>query len=152
LLHYFISKLLHYKMNFNYGFILESTAKKIKLELQRKFNEIGVDITVDQWVILLELHHHGVQNQVELCERCAKDAPTITRIIELLVKKELIIRDNCIEDRRKFNISLSKKGKALIQKLLPLVIQFRKQGWNNLTEKDIQHIERITKKIQDNLK
>jgi len=138
-------------MNFNYGFILESTAKKIKLELQRKFNEIGVDITVDQWVILLELHHHGVQNQVELCERCAKDAPTITRIIELLVKKELIIRDNCIEDRRKFNISLSKKGKALIQKLLPLVIQFRKQGWNNLTEKDIQHIERITKKIQDNL-
>ncbi|MBP6661371.1 MAG: hypothetical protein KA174_11850, partial [Chitinophagales bacterium] len=57
----------------------------------------------------------------------------------------------CKEDRRKFNISLSKKGKALIQKLLPVVIEFRKQGWNNLTEKDIQHIERITKKIQDNL-
>jgi DNA-binding MarR family transcriptional regulator len=56
-------------MNLNYGFILESTAKKIKLELQRKFNEIGVDITVDQWVVLLELHQHGTQNQVDLCER-----------------------------------------------------------------------------------
>lgn len=138
-------------MNFNYGFILESTAKKIKLELQRKFNDIGVDITVDQWVILLELHQHGTQNQVELCEKCAKDAPTITRIIELLIKKEMVLREECKEDRRKFNISLSKKGKALIQKLLPVVIEFRKQGWNNLTEKDIQHIERITKKIQDNL-
>lgn len=138
-------------MTFNYGFILESTAKKIKLELQRKLNDIGVDITVDQWVILLELHQHGTQNQVELCERCCKDAPTITRIIELLIKKEMVLREECKEDRRKFNISLSKKGKALIQKLLPVVIEFRKQGWNNLTEKDVQHIERITKKIQDNL-
>lgn len=138
-------------MNFNYGFILESTAKKIKLELQRKFNEHKVDITVDQWVVLLELHQHGTQNQVALCEHCAKDAPTITRIIELLVKKELIVREGCKEDRRRFNISLSKKGKGLVHKLLPMIIEFRKQGWNNLTEKDIAHIERITKKIQENL-
>lgn len=138
-------------MNFNYGFILESTAKKIKLELQRKFNEHEVDITVDQWVVLFELHQHGTQNQVSLCEHCAKDAPTITRIIELLVKKELIVREACTNDRRKYNISLSKKGKILIQKLLPIVIEFRVQGWHNLNEKDIMHIERITKKIQDNL-
>lgn len=138
-------------MNFNYGFILESTAKKIKLELQRKFNEHEVDITVDQWVVLFELHQHGTQNQVSLCEHCAKDAPTITRIIELLVKKELITREACTNDRRKYNISLSKKGKTLIQKLLPIVIEFRIQGWLNLNEKDIMHIERITKKIQDNL-
>lgn len=138
-------------MNFNYGFILESTAKKIKLELQRKFNEHEVDITVDQWVVLFELHQHGTQNQVSLCEHCAKDAPTITRIIELLVKKELIVREACTNDRRKYNISLSKKGKALIQRLLPIVIEFRIQGWHNLNEKDIMHIERITKKIQDNL-
>lgn len=138
-------------MNFNYGFILESTAKKIKLALQRKFNEHGMDITVDQWVVLLELHKHGTQNQVTLCELCCKDAPTITRIIELLVKKELVARESCKEDRRKFNISLSKKGKAMVQKILPIIIEFRKKGWGSLTEKDVQHLERITKKIQDNL-
>src|SRR6476646_7297317 len=100
-------------MDINYGFILESTAKKIKLELQRKFNEQQIDITVDQWVVLLELHKHGMQNQVELCERCYKDAPTITRIIELLVRKELIDRTGCKNDRRRFDISLNKKGKQL---------------------------------------
>ncbi len=140
-----------FNMEFNYGFILESTAKKIKLSLQRKFNEQGVDITVDQWVVLLELHKHGTQNQVTLCDLCCKDAPTITRIIELLVKKDLVMRENCTEDRRKFNISLSKKGKALVQKILPLIIEFRKKGWDSLTEKDIAHIERIAKKIQENL-
>ena len=138
-------------MNLNYGFILESTAKKIKLALQRKFNEHGIDITVDQWVVLLELHKHGTQNQVTLCELCCKDAPTITRIIELLVKKDLVMRENCKEDRRKFNISLSRKGKALVQKIIPVIIEFRKKGWEQLTEKDVQHLERITKKIQHNL-
>ena len=139
-------------MDTNYGFILESTAKKIKLELQRKFNENNFDITVDQWVVLLELHKHGVQNQVELCERSFKDAPTITRIVELLIRKGLIDRASCKNDRRKFNISLSKKGKQHIQKLLPVVVAFRKQGWNHLTDRDVQHLVRITNKININLK
>lgn len=138
-------------MDFNYGFQLESTGKKIKLELQRKFNELKIDITVDQWVVLLELHNHGTQTQVTLCDRCCKDAPTITRIIDLLIKKELVERIACTEDRRRFHVSLTKKGKAIVQKLLPILMQFRKQGWQSLTEKDVQHLIRITQKIQENL-
>jgi DNA-binding MarR family transcriptional regulator len=138
-------------METNYGFILERTGKKIKLELQRKFNENKFDITVDQWVVLLELHTHGTQSQVRLGDLCFKDAPTMTRIIELLIKKELVERAPCKDDRRKFNITLTKKGKLLIQKLLPVVVEFRKQGWSNLTEKDVQHLIRITGKIMVNL-
>jgi len=137
-------------MNFNYGYILESTAKKIKLALQHKFNAMNVDITVDQWVVLLELHNNGTQNQVTLCEHCTKDAPTMTRIIELLLKKNLISRETGREDRRKFNISLSKEGKALVRRLLPIVVEFRKKGWNGLTEKDFEVLQQITNKIQLN--
>ena len=45
-------------------------------------------------------------------------------------------------------VSLEKAFPAKIE----MVIEFRKQGWNNLTEKDIQHIERITQKVKENLK
>lgn len=137
-------------MNFNYGYILESTAKKIKLGLQHKFNEMNVDITVDQWVVLLELHTNGTQNQVSLCEHCTKDAPTMTRIIELLLKKELVIRKIEKEDRRKSNISLSPNGKSLVKKLLPHVVKFRQLGWEGLTEKDFNALQRIVNKIQAN--
>lgn len=137
-------------MNFNYGYILESTAKKIKLELQHKFNAMNVDITVDQWVVLLELHNHGTQNQVSLCEHCTKDAPTMTRIIELLLKKNLILRETEKVDRRKYNISLAKDGKALVKKLLPIVVEFRKKGWEGLTDKDFDLLQRVLNKIQQN--
>jgi DNA-binding MarR family transcriptional regulator len=138
-------------MELNYGFILEKTGKKIKQSLQKRFAEKGFDITVDQWVILHELYVHGTQNQVDLCALVFKDAPTVTRMIELLVKKEMIMREPCREDRRKFRISLSKRGKTLVQQLLPEVVEFRKYGWNGLTQNDITHLKRITQKIFDNL-
>jgi DNA-binding MarR family transcriptional regulator len=138
-------------MELNYGFILEKTGKKIKQSLQKRFVERGFDITVDQWVILNELYLHGTQNQVDLCERVFKDAPTVTRMIELLVKKELILREPCPNDRRKFRISLSRQGRSLVQQLLPEVVAFRKTGWNGLTQNDIAQLKRITQKIFDNL-
>lgn len=138
-------------MELNYGFILEKTGKKIKQSLQKRFLEKGFDITVDQWVILQELYLQGTQNQVDLGMRVFKDAPTVTRMIELLVKKDMILREPCKEDRRKFRISLSKQGKVLVEKLMPEVIAFRRCGWNGLTQQDITHLKRITQKIVDNL-
>lgn len=138
-------------MELNYGFILEKTGKKIKQSLQKRFADLGFDVTVDQWVVLNELHLHGTQNQVDLCARVFKDAPTVTRMIELLIKKEWILREPCREDRRKFRISLSKQGKALVQQLLPEVVAFRRSGWNGLTQSDITQLKRITQKIFDNL-
>jgi DNA-binding MarR family transcriptional regulator len=138
-------------MELNYGFILEKTGRKIKQTLQKRFVALGYDITVDQWVILNELYLQGTQNQVDLCERVFKDAPTITRMIELLVRKELVQREPCKDDRRKFRISLSKNGRALVEKLMPEVVTFRKQGWTGLNQTDIAQLKRITQKIFDNL-
>jgi len=138
-------------MNFYYGFIFETTARKIKVALQQKFNEHNIDITVDQWMVLLELHDNGTLNQVTLCKLCGKDAPTTTHILKLLIKKELITREVCEDDRRCFNISLSKKGKVMIQKVLPIVIEFRQKGWHELSKKDEEHLIRIATKITQNL-
>ena len=138
-------------MDLNYGFIFEKTGKKIKQSLQRRFAAMGYDITVDQWVILHELFVHGTQNQVDLCERVFKDAPTVTRMIELLIRKGLILREPCTDDRRKYRISLSKSGRVLVDKLLPEVIEFRKLGWTGLNQTDITQLKRITQKIFDNL-
>ena len=138
-------------MEFNYGFVLEKTGKKIKQVLQKQFSVKGIDITIDQWVILHELYVYGKQNQVHLCERVYKDAPTVTRIIVLLEKKSLVLRHTSKEDRRKFDITLSTSGKALVKKLLPYVVAFRKSGWQGLNEQDIRHLQRITQKIEQNL-
>ena len=137
-------------METNYGFIIEKTSRKIKQSLQKRFNDLQIDITVDQWVILLELSHQNGLAQYEIAEKTNKDAPTVNRIIELLLQKELVIKSGNSEDKRKSIICLSKKGMELVANLQPEVIKFRREGWENLNEKDLSDLKRIMQTIYNN--
>ncbi len=135
----------------NYGFQLERTSKKLKQTLQKIFNEIGADITVDQWVIIYELRQHGLLSQNQLGENTYKDAPTVTRIIDLLAKKGLVKRKMSKEDRRKYMIDLTKKGNETIDKLLPYLLDYRKKGWKGLKKSDLITLKSILDKVCENM-
>ncbi|MCP4122731.1 MAG: MarR family transcriptional regulator [Bacteroidetes bacterium] len=135
----------------NYGFLIERTGKKLKQTLQRIFNEIGADITVDQWVILYELNEHGSLSQNQIGKNTYKDAPTVTRIIDLLAKKGLVERTMSGADRRKYFIELTKKGNKMIDQLLPQVMEFRKNGWKSLRKADLETLNNLLDKIFENM-
>lgn len=131
----------------SYGFKLERTAKRMRQSLQKKFNSLQIDITVDQWVILDQLYLSSGMSQNELADGTFKDAPTVTRIIDLLCKKEWAQRHGDKSDRRKFKIILTEKGLNLVKELLPTVIEWRKQGRKNINEVDFDNLLRILDSI-----
>ena len=133
-----------------YFFKIDTTIKKIRNALQKRFNEFALDITVDQWVVIDHLHKHVGVSQNILSEMTTKDAPTITRIIDLLVKKNLAERRMADDDRRKFNIFLTRDGNEVFERALPLVQEIRRQGWGNLSQDDYQHLVRIMDSIYKN--
>lgn len=139
-----------YKEHKNFGFLIERTIKKIRQNLQKRFADKGVDITVDQWVILDQLNARDGMSQNELAECTYKDAPTVTRIIDILCKKELTKRVMDPNDRRRFKIMLTQEGKAVIEKALPEVYAIRKQGWQGLEDNDYEHLMRILDTIYKN--
>lgn len=133
-----------------YGFRIERTAKRIKQNLQRRFNELNSGITVDQWVILDVLHQQEGLSQYEIADKTYKDAPTVTRIIDLLCKKELTQRVMDPNDRRRFNIHLTEAGVEKVNELLPIVKEFRQGGWDGLNEQDYEQLIRILDNIFNN--
>ena len=134
-----------------YGFLLEKTSKRLKQELQRRFNELDIQMTVDQWMIFYELLLHKKLTQNEIAEFTNKDAPTVTRMIALLENRRLVKKTNDTKDKRKSLISLSSAGQKLVEKMLPVVTDFRQEGWHGLTEEDALTFERIMEKINNNL-
>ena len=134
----------------HYGFRIERTAKKIKQALQKRFAATGSEITVDQWVILDCVSRAGEISQNELAVYTYKDAPTVTRIIDLLSKKELLSREVDEADRRRFKICLTEKGRECVEKHLPVVKDLRRQGRQNLTDEDFERLEFILEKIFNN--
>jgi len=133
-----------------YGFYIERTAKCMKQNLQRRFNAMKFGITVDQWVILDVLYEHDGMSQYEIADRTYKDAPTVTRIIDLLCKKDLTTRVIDEQDRRRFNIFLTPEGKIKVEEMLPVVREFRHRGWEGLCKEDHEKLMVILDKIFNN--
>lgn len=134
-----------------YSFILDRTARKVKQYAQNAFTEHQFDLTVDQWTVLRTIYENPDLSNKEMAELCGKDQPTLTRIIDLLIKKNLAERITNSSDRRSLRLQITKKGKSKIQEIAPKVAEFRMQAWNNLNEEDFAHFTRILNTIYNNL-
>ena len=129
------------------GYQLERTSRIVKLAYLQAFNQLGVDITPEQWVMLDSLYHKNGQSQTDLANASYKDAPTVSRILDLLGKKGLTERQRFANDRRRYKIFLTDEGKKVVEKVLPVVESLREKGWKNLSEEDYESFLRIMQQI-----
>jgi len=134
-----------------YSFLLDRTARRVKQYAQRRFKELGFNITVDQWLVLRHLLENNDLSQRELAGRIFKDTPTLTRIIDLLCTKGLTERKIHAEDRRCFNVHLTAEGSELVTNLRPQIRDVRLKAWEGLSDKDFEEFQRILNCIYHNL-
>ena len=119
--------------------------------MQKGLTDNGVDLTVDQWVVLDHIKPKPGISQNDLAIDTAKDAPTVTRILDLLVEKKLVRRQMADDDRRKFNIYLTDEGQELHTKALEVIGEIRRQSWEGLTDEDYDQLVRIMNTIHKNV-
>ncbi|RKD18635.1 MarR family transcriptional regulator [Pelobium manganitolerans] len=134
-----------------YSFLLDRTNKRVKQYAQQRFKAEDFDITVDQWLVLKSLNEHNDQNQSQLAELTGKDHPTLTRILDLMCKKDLVERKPSPDDRRSFIIHLTDLGKQKQREWAPKVDAIRKKAWEKLSEKDYEDLKRILNTIYESL-
>jgi len=140
------------KEKFNqYSLVLDRTARRVKQFAQSSFSNNGIDLTVDQWSVIKTLFEHEDLTHKDLSDLCGKDQPTMTRIVDLLLKKGYVMRVEHPTDRRSLHIQLTDSGKGQAKNLTPLVKEFRMKAWENLTDEDFEHFTRILNTIYNNL-
>ncbi len=132
------------------GLYIDRTYKIVRQDLINRFKENGVDLTPEQWVVVSRLESQGKMYQTELANHSFRDKPTVSRIIDLLVKKKIVIRTPDKLDGRRFIISLTRKGEKLVDVAYPIVQESRDRGWTNLTEKEYEDLVRILDKVFTN--
>ncbi len=134
-----------------YSFLLDRTARRVKQYAQQKFKLGDFDITVDQWLILKNLSENDLLSQTELAQMVFKDQPTLTRIIDILVKKGFVQRVPHPLDRRSFQLLLTNEGQSKVNELKPQIASIREKAWENLNKSDFEEFKRILNTIYNNL-
>lgn len=132
------------------GHLLEKTSRIVKLSFHKAFNDMGIDLTPEQWVLLDSLSAKNDRPQKSLANDSFKNAPTISRIIDVLVKKGWVERLQSDHDRRVYIIHLTTSGKQVVKKVRNRVKKLRVKSWENLSDRDYKTFERICNQIFEN--
>lgn len=131
-------------------YALDKSIKTYRQFAQKKFIEEGLDITIDQWLVLNAIADKPDITQLEIADKVFKDAASITRIIDLLIKKNYLQREAHNFDRRRFSLALTKEGKILIKNISKIVTQNRAQALKGIAEKDLQQMKQVLHLIIEN--
>lgn len=118
----------------------------------RTFTAEGIEITTEQWSVMACLWQKDKVTQQVLCTLTSKDKPSMTRLIDKLEKRNLVIRVSDHSDRRINLIHLTDAGIALQQKATDLVHTIVSKTLSNITEEELNTSRIVLKKIIGNLK
>ncbi len=141
----------YYDMDNAVGYAIGHTATRLKIGLRRMFLAAGHDITPEQWVVLYRLHETQGLTQCGLGERTVKDRTTITRILDRMEAKNLLVRRRDRQDRRSQRIFLTPEGKMLVTKLVPLVRDYAAEAFADVPADDRDTLRRILANIEARL-
>jgi len=132
-------------------FLINKTAQKFKLELGRKLKQSGLDISSDQWSVMMYLADKDGPSQTELAYRLHKDRSNLTRILDLMEKAEYIRRSRSTDDRREFNVFITDKGRDLIPVLRKTGDSVMKKALKGSDTNEIKVVKSFLNKLFANL-
>ena len=124
----------------------------INRKLHRNFRLNGIDITPEQWTILLSLWEKDGITQQELCNATFKDKPSMTRLIDNMERQHLVVRISDKRDRRTNLIHLTKTGRELEGKAFVIANQTLKEGLKEISMEDLKIAQEVLRKIFMNTK
>ena len=109
-----------YDIDASYGWLIGTASQQINQRLTRTFAEHGLDITTEQWCLLVHLMNEDGLSQQELASRYMRSKVTVFKLISLLEKKEFIYRVADPKDGRIKRVYLTdhaKEHQALMVRL-----------------------------------
>ncbi len=115
------------------------------LEARLSKNLDKFNLTTSQFGVLEALYHLGPMSQKEIGEKILKSGGNITKVVDNLEKKSLLIREKNLQDRRFYNIKLTQNGKSLIEKIFPDHVNEIITEFEILTDSELIELRKIAR-------
>ncbi|MDB5715010.1 MAG: transcriptional regulator, MarR family protein [Sphingomonadales bacterium] len=117
-------------------------ANRISHMLERMYGEL-YGISVVDWRIIAILGTHFPLSAKALSELTAMDQVSVSRAIEQLTNKKLVLRRTDAADRRRVALRLSKNGLAIYNHVMPLLFASEAMLVSELSDEDAGSVRRI---------
>ncbi|AZB25453.1 MarR family transcriptional regulator [Chryseobacterium bernardetii] len=138
------------KLNSIIFYNIDKAIRAYRNYAQRQLKAHGFSITIDQWLIIKAILENPGITQNEIGDLVFKDNASVTRIIDLMVKSEYIIRHAHPDDRRKTNLEVTDSGKKVIREVQNIVEINREAALKGVSKDELEMMYSALLKISEN--
>ncbi|TCP52174.1 MarR family transcriptional regulator [Tumebacillus sp. BK434] len=141
-----------YKLEHSIGFKLANTSRLVTNRLNQNFTAKNLPVTHEQWLLMMELWVKDGQTQNALAAATHKDQPSVSRLLDNMIKRNLVMRVAHPNDRRSNLIYLTAEGREMQKGLIGQAQQTISDTTAGIDPDDLTVCMRVLDQIAENLK
>jgi DNA-binding MarR family transcriptional regulator len=139
-----------YALKNSLGYRINKVANSINTHLNKCLEPH--DIGIEQRALLEIIKFEPNVNQTMIAKLLGKDKTTISRALNALEKKELIVKSKTPNDKRTYAIELTNKAEEILQKSVEQIAHFRESLQAQLCKQEQEALFNTLEKITTFLK
>ena len=135
-----------HKLEDSLGFQVNMAANAMKNRFNTFLKPYG--LTSEQYGIMKSIERNPDVTPTQLSEISFKDKTTITRMIDTLVKNNLLLRIPKADDRRAYKIQWSSEGEKIMKEILPMTEDINNKIRSQFSSDELETFLKILHKLK----
>ena len=107
----------------------------------------GAKLTLSQFGVLEALYHLGPLCQRDIGKKILKTSGNMTLVIDNLEKRNLVVREKDLKDRRYMTVRLTEEGERLIGALFPVHAEIAEKVFSVLSPEELGRLGELLEKV-----
>ena len=109
------------------------------------------ELNLAEWRICASLHNTPHQRLSELARNTAAEPSTLSRTVDSLMQRKILVRDRAGEDARALALSLTPDGIALTERIIPLAHLYERVAVAGISRQQVESLKGMLRTLYDNM-
>lgn len=124
---------------------------QLRAQAQAGFAEAGIDLAPEEWAVLMVIWGRGPQRMTDLAAMTLRDRTTITRMVDRLVRKGLVLRQPSAGDRRVVAIAATDSARALQPDVMAVIEPLIARAMHDIAPESARTALNVLRRMSENL-
>ena len=133
------------------GYLTHRAARDLANDLGRRFAAADLPLTVEQWRVLTRLWGRDGQTQQDLAQGLMQEKTGISRLVDGLEGRSLVVRSRDGQDHRKRRIYLTVEGRKLQRRCEVAAVESQEQAVRGVKPGDLERCLTVLAAVSLNL-
>ncbi|MDD3273930.1 MAG: MarR family transcriptional regulator [Bacteroidales bacterium] len=138
-------------LNKQVGVYLNLVHCKFKQFMNSIFAEHGFNLTAEQFLVMDTLWDEGTMSQQEIADIILKDKNSVTKLIDALERKGLVVRVVGENDRRQKMIHLTEKAIEVKEAITKIALDSTDSIIKDIPREELINFVKVLNKMADNI-